>query len=369
MKINIASTHRFHLLDLARELSHQGHDVVFYSYVPKGRCMKFGLCYENIKSFTWLVAPFFFFQKMFGNKSWITKYRNIIIDKYLKYFMRPCDVYIALGTVYYESFISAHKRFNAKTIMEWGSKYIDEQQLILKLINAPTNDEYFNERSRLGYKVVDYIAISSEHVKDSFIKYGFPPNKLLINHYGVDLSMFYPTKLAQPIYDLIMVGGWRLRKGCDLLVKLCEKYNYSLLHVGSITDMAFPVMDNMKHVDSVNQDELVNYYAHARVFILPSREEGLAMVQAQAIVCGLPLVCSKDSGGRDLAKMIDSPEFIIEAENLDLSTLHKCVEQALELASSQEGVRSYAGDIRKNLTWKAYGQRYNDNLRNIVCNE
>ena len=83
MKINIASTHRFHLLDLARELSHQGHDVVFYSYVPKGRCMKFGLCYENIKSFTWLVAPFFFFQKMFGNKSWITKYRNIIIDKSL----------------------------------------------------------------------------------------------------------------------------------------------------------------------------------------------------------------------------------------------------------------------------------------------
>ena len=128
MKINIASTHRFHLLDLARELSHQGHDVVFYSYVPKGRCMKFGLCYENVKSFTWLVAPFFLFQKMFGNKSWITKYRNIIIDKYLKYFMRPCDVYIALGTVYYESFISAHKRFNAKTIMEWGSKYIDEQQ-------------------------------------------------------------------------------------------------------------------------------------------------------------------------------------------------------------------------------------------------
>ena len=34
MKINIASTHRFHLLDLARELERQGHDVKFYSYVP-----------------------------------------------------------------------------------------------------------------------------------------------------------------------------------------------------------------------------------------------------------------------------------------------------------------------------------------------
>lgn len=36
MKINIASTHRFHLLDLARELSHQGHDVVFLFLCSKG---------------------------------------------------------------------------------------------------------------------------------------------------------------------------------------------------------------------------------------------------------------------------------------------------------------------------------------------
>lgn len=43
MKINIASTHRFHLLDLARELERQGHDVKFYSYVPTQRCTQFGL--------------------------------------------------------------------------------------------------------------------------------------------------------------------------------------------------------------------------------------------------------------------------------------------------------------------------------------
>ena len=43
MKIAIATTGRFHVLDLARELSHLGHDVAFYSILPKRRLIQFGL--------------------------------------------------------------------------------------------------------------------------------------------------------------------------------------------------------------------------------------------------------------------------------------------------------------------------------------
>ena len=47
MKITIAASHRFHLLDLARELASLGHEVRFYSYVPTKRAMKFGLKKET----------------------------------------------------------------------------------------------------------------------------------------------------------------------------------------------------------------------------------------------------------------------------------------------------------------------------------
>lgn len=43
MKINILSSGRFHVCDLARELARNGHDVKFYSFVPTKRAMKFGL--------------------------------------------------------------------------------------------------------------------------------------------------------------------------------------------------------------------------------------------------------------------------------------------------------------------------------------
>lgn len=364
MRINIASTHRFHLLDLARELSLQGHDVAFYSYVPTKRCETFGLSKKCCHSFTWLAIPFIILKRYFPQSQMINKYWDLAMDYYMSLFMRPCDVYIALGTVYLKSLETAKHKYGAKTILEWGSKYIDEQQRILKEIGAPLNAEYFNERSRKGYEIADYIAISSNHVKESFEKYGFPKQKLFMNHYGVDLTMFHPTKLTVPSYDIIMVGGWSLRKGCDLIIELCKKYKYSFLHVGSIVDLAFPKIENMHHVDSVNQKELIKYYSQAKVFLLPSREEGLAMVQAQAVVCGLPVVCSKDSGGRDLKPLVEESRYIIELPSLDVENIHKCVEKALLLASNQIELRNYAGNAADSLTWTAYGMKYSDFLTN-----
>ena len=94
MKINIASTNRFHLLDLARELQIQGYDVRFYSYVPSKRCEKFGLT-SKCCSFLWIAVPFLLLQKVFPKSEKLIYYRNIVLDKYLSCFMRPCDVYIA----------------------------------------------------------------------------------------------------------------------------------------------------------------------------------------------------------------------------------------------------------------------------------
>ena len=43
LRVGIATSGRFHLLDLARELDGLGVDVQFYSYVPQKRAEKFGL--------------------------------------------------------------------------------------------------------------------------------------------------------------------------------------------------------------------------------------------------------------------------------------------------------------------------------------
>ena len=107
-----------------------------------------------------------------------------------------------------------------------------------------------------------------------------------------------------------MVGGWSFRKGCDLIVEALKDTNLTFLHVGGIVDMEFPSWPNFTHVDAVDQSKVIDYYHKAKIALLPSREEGLAMVQAQAIACNLPLVGSIDSGAEDLKKMVEYPEYI-----------------------------------------------------------
>ena len=58
----------------------------------------------------------------------------------------------------------------------------------------------------------------------------------------------------------------------------------------------------------------------SHVLVLPSVEEGLALVQAQAMACGCPLISSTNTGGEDLFSdgvegflvPIRSPEAIAE---------------------------------------------------------
>lgn len=357
LKINIASSHRFHLLDLARELERQGHDVRFYSYVPSNRCEKFGFDKKHCVCLLPYVAAFFALAKFFPNATCITKWRNIVMDFIVGHFMRRCDVYIALGTVYLESFTLAKKRYGAITILEWGSKHVDEQQRILASIGATLNKEYFNIRSRKAYDIVDYIAVASEHVVRSFLKHGYKREKFLKNPYGVDLSMFHPEPNVEKEYDVIMTGNWSLQKGCDLIVDALKGTKFKFLHVGSLVDVPFPDAPNFTHVDAVDQTKLQDYYAKAKVFVLPSRQEGLAMVQAQAIACNLPLVGSCNSGAEDLKNMVDLQDYITLIDEYTPAAVLQGVENAIKKYTELDG-KVYAGSAIDNLTWQAYGERY-----------
>jgi glycosyltransferase involved in cell wall biosynthesis len=365
MRINIAASHRFHLLDLARELDKLGHEVRFYSYVPTKRATKFGLKKECSFSLFYLMIPLLVLVKIFHRASWTVRLINAVLDLYLSIFMKPCDLYIALGTVYKNSFISAKNRFGATTILEWGSKHNEEQQRILaKIPGIKQQEEYFKKRALDGYELADYIAIPSEHVRRSFEEKGISKKKLIQNPYGVDLSMFSPTELEKgKLYDVIMVGGWSYVKGCDLLINFFRNSDLTLLHVGPIVDLPFPKERNMVHVDAVDQSQLINYYSKARVFVLPSRAEGLAMVQSQALVCGLPIVCSKNTGGTDLKNLLDDPKWIIEIEDFTIIELSKSINKALKLAQTQSGKRSYSDNVKNILTWEAYGKRYGENIK------
>lgn len=369
-KINILSPGRFHVCDLARELDKCGFDVKFYSFVPTKRAMKFGLPRRCSASLFWLMAPFLFVErKIMHNKGWAHRLRIKVQDYATAMLMRDCDVCIAMSG----GFIAAPKKakkHGAVIVYERGSKHIEEQKRILESIptkkSRVTVPRFNYEREIKSYEIADYIAIASEHVKESFLKHKYPEEKLFLNPYGVDVSMFSPVHGIKKEYDAIMVGGWSYRKGCDIIIDAMKQTSLRFLHVGSIADLDFPKdMPNMTHIDAVDQTQLVNYYNQAKIFLLPSREEGLAMVQAQAIACNLPMVGSPDSGAVDLKKMVASPEYIAIIKDYTTESVIECIEE--ELRNYEKlGERFYAGDALNNLTWEAYGKRYAEFIKKII---
>ncbi len=142
-----------------------------------------------------------------------------------------------------------------------------------------------------------------EDVKKSFLK--DYPVKVINN--GIDLDVFKPVKSGfREKYDLtdkkLILGVsfiWGRRKGLDVFLKLAanmpDDWRIVLVGTDEKTDSKLP--GNIISIHKTNnQKELAEIYTAADVFVNPTREEVLGLVNIEANACGTPVV-TFDTGG------------------------------------------------------------------------
>jgi len=366
MKVAIASIGRFHVLDLARELDKLGDVVAFYSYVPKKRAERFGLPAHCHRGLLPLVAPLVAWQNYAGGVLPGLQERAMAhaLDASVSALLEPCDVFICMSGFYLDAARTAKGRYGAQIWLERGSRHILSQREILGRIGAKPPSNFVVKRELAGYDLADRIVVPSSHVAESF-KTHAPEylDKVFVNPYGVDIDQF-PMREAAPEGPptVIFVGGWSRRKGVDALVEAVRSLDgVRLLHIGGIVDVPFPDDPRFEHVNSVPQWRLKDYYARAHVFALASREEGLALVQAQALASGLRIVCTSRTGGADLRLSPTLTDRIEVTPYDDTLAFAQALGRALAIATSDKLAPLPESD-RELLTWSAYGQRYRDAL-------
>lgn len=365
MKIAVITPGRSHLLDMSVQLIKQGHEVLFYTMVPKSRCERFGLNRRNVVSFFYVCAPLMFlFRKLHfprdGNR--LIYYLVCRIVDYLSaLYLKQCDIAITISGCSIKALKKAKQKYDAYTICDRGAKHIVIQDQILKKI--PSAQQVYRRDIPIElqqYEIADMITLPSMHTFESFISQGFDKSRLFVNPYGVNIDLFRPVSEITPKYDVIFVGNWSYQKGCDLLTEACERGQFTLLHVGNIIDCPFPQNANSTHIDAVSQLELVNYYAKAKVLVLPSRQDGFGLVLFQAMACGLPLVYSHETGGPDLRNLITNKEFLFEMKEYTVNSLANELSHAIDISKALIGHRNYlTKDDKRKISWEAYGKRYN----------
>ncbi len=378
MKVNIAVVGRFHAFNLAKQLQNKKVLNKLITTYPKFITNRWGIKKSKIIS-----EVFLEFLRRYKNKiPFISsiKLNNFIQKQHAKQAakeLNSCDIHIGWSGSSLETFIEA-KKIGKITIIERGSSHYSTQMKLLSTeynkFNMIFKPDYSTwQRELLEYELTDYISIPSSFVKRSFMEYGVPEEKLLVNPYGVDLSEFKQVEKEDETFRIIFAGGGNLRKGYHYLLQAFYELNLpncEVWHLGSINDEIKPFLDKYQTKNWIlkghqPQNELYRFYSQGSVFVMPSLEEGMSMVQLQAMACGLPLICTTNTGGDDLITKDGEEGFVIpirDVEALKEKILYMYNNQAI---CQQMGAKAKV-KVSRGFTWDDYGNRYIENLNRIL---
>lgn len=158
----------------------------------------------------------------------------------------------------------------------------------------------------------------SNYCKKKLLKLGCDEKKIAVHHMGISLDKFKPLErkiqLEKPV-TLLTIGRLFEKKGHEYTIKavaqLVNKYkniNHVIAGDGPLRHkleklvLKLGIKNHIKFLGSVDQNEVLELYRQAHIFILPSitagngDQEGIPLVLMEAQAAGLPVISTYHSG-------------------------------------------------------------------------
>ncbi len=307
-------------------------------------------------------------------------YQNSVqLDNWVASRIEACDVVVGLSNAALKTGRLVQSR-GGKYVCDRGSSHIRYQASILSEehrrwgIPPLISDERAMQRQETEYAVADAITVPSEFARRSFIEMGVPSEKIAKVPYGVQLSRFRPTTPPAPdSFDVLFAGTVSLRKGVPYLLQAFQMLKHPrkrLRIVGTVDPDTLAVLqrlglDGVEILGSLPQEKLAAYMSSSHVMVLPSIEEGLALVQAQAMACGCPLISSANTGGEDLFEN-GVEGFLVPIRSPE--TIHDRLAQLADDPELQKRMSAAALSRVENLGgWTTYGESYTAFLQRLLA--
>jgi glycosyltransferase involved in cell wall biosynthesis len=236
---------------------------------------------------------------------------------------RPCDLFHLhlLGTA--EHVLERARKDATVTV---GEPVMCHPTVLNEILNEehdlmglprPVSLENQSLRLRTEIPLCDHLVVGAGVVRESYVRMGFPAERVTVIPYGVDLERFYPlsdqerTASADGKFRVICVAQITPRKGIHYLLEAWRRMRLpandaELVLIGPVMDTMEPTMNKYAglytHVPRVPHERLREHYGRSSVFVLPSVEDGFGYVTAEAMGCGLPVIVSSAAGSADMVE-------------------------------------------------------------------
>ena len=241
----------------------------------------------------------------------------------------------------------------------------------------PNHEHAFNPRvlarEEEEYELANWLLCPSEFVARTFVDNGFRPEKLLRHQYGFDHNLFFPgenTRENDKGLTVLFAGGCAPRKGLHYaldawLQSEAHKEGRFLIAGAFVPGYAERLSPQLSHPSVKllgHRSDIPDLMRQSHVLILPSIEEGSALVTSEARGCGCVLLVSDAAGaicehGKNaLVHSVGDVQTL--TQHLDLVTR----DRRLLLKFSQASLETV-----DQITWAAAGRKLEQVYRQVRC--
>jgi glycosyltransferase involved in cell wall biosynthesis len=382
MKVTQAVFGVFHHFELAHQLHRRDHLQKIYSTWPWARLKREGLPRSLVSSFPLLHTTDYLLNRTGLHSQRLSSKMNawtaLSFDRWTNRVIEPCDAFIAIsgaglltgrriqsqGGIFICDRGSTHQRYQENVVADEYRRWKAPQ---------PLSKPHIAIREEKIYSLADAITVPSTVAQRSFIAMGIPPEKVHVIPYGVRLDHFTRTEdPPQNSFEVLFAGQVSLRKGIPYLLQAFARLNHPNKHLtiaGSIQDDVRTLLstlptDNILFTGNLAQSQLAKKMSASHLLVLPSIEEGLALVQGQAMACGCPVLATTATGAEDL--FTDGQQGFIVPDR-DVDALAQRMQQIADDSALQRKLSEAALLRVKTLGgWDQYGETWDRLLHQLT---
>lgn len=374
MNVTISVFGRFHAFYLANQLHKRGHLQRLITSYPKFEVGKYGIPHNKTKSLLfyelvdrawnrWLpyslkpdIDFMYWFNHVFGKAA-------------ARHIPEQTDIYVGWSGKS-KAGLQRAKKIGATTILERGSSHpefhrdilIEEYDKYGLQSKIESQHKTYENEGIEEYELADFVCLPSEFTKRTYLEKGFSEKQLIVVPYGVDLRQFRQVPKTDDTFRVIFAGGMTLRKGVHYLLQAFSELKLpkaELWLLGTKTPEIEPFFQKyagyFRHFGHIAQNQLHQYYCQCSVFAICSLEEGLALVQPQAMACGLPIICTTNTGGEDLIEN-GKEGFVIPIRDIDAikEKIVWCYDNQEQCKQMGQAAKQR---VAKGFSWEDYGEK------------